>query len=1015
MALDKDILDIPLTGGLETSSGPLAQTPGTFLQLDDIRQERLHEWRNRQGITHNDSLDDIPGPVIEPPMLSAEVPNGTVIGLSTVDVVAGINDKLSSAMVYDRSMPLSGLPRWRRPVNYYDAPVAAPGIWDRTCIASEAAFIGQVSVAVGSTGMRLVAWQGPMLRYALITPSGKVLATGNAGSSVAQSPRATYEPVSGFFLLFYYDAGNLRVTKLSEVTAAFVTDVLLKNDVDTTGLVRIDALHYPGSTTVTAVYSRAAGATAKQLEVNPTTLALTADVALAVTSFHCISLLPDPDGSGTRFIGIGNDDTAVKVVRTTSVGAILTNDTVSSDLATQIIGCAYQGGTGWQIVYLKDDGSLWAAKRIGGVAGTASLLQVGSASGGASDMFSLDSNAWRAVGADTMHYILGLHVVSGGDYQNTYYEMALPYDSGSTAVANGYSVPQAVMIPLNAGFPLPAHQQPTQAIQSGNQFLVGLPRLSNPRITGAEGPASSWSADVWSVEYMSPSMLTSTRPNIGTGITGPQCAYLPAGLVLQSATGSTLWSHGATMLPRIPKLTPSAGVGLNSDQLYTYAISIDYPDELGNVWRGPLSIAATIKPTGGNLQVNINATLSLLDASTRRRIVNFWRTLGNGSVFQLVHQATADGSVAALVYVDAIPDTALATANFPPVGLEAGLTPAFRHMCFFDGRMWGAERDFPRRLRFSKKMQIGISPEFPPEFFVDLEDEFGDITGLAALDDKLIIGKDQAIYFTPEGTGPADDGSGGTYSVTRINAEIGIERGMPYISTGSHVWLFHHGVHVIDRSLHVEFVGEPIDRWFNQPLIVNPEFPICFNYNHRRDEVRMLTPNYRFVYDIDRKVWIRDTGGPAGTLLIQTLRDVGDMFIRSNGQVWWDYDIENISSTADASGPVQGFIKSWWMRLAKPEGYLRLYSTRTIWSREPGQSTTVFPVTTVYFNDDDNLNEIATPVGTSGVTKQTLETRTARQKCTSFAIGVELPAGDLRWRIAQWSVMYGIKYSQVQR
>jgi hypothetical protein len=360
---------------------------------------------------------------------------------------------------------------------------------------------------------------------------------------------------------------------------------------------------------------------------------------------------------------------------------------------------------------------------------------------------------------------------------------------------------------------------------------------------------------------------------------------------------------------------------------------------------------------------------------------------------------------------DTVPDTTLAQSNFLPIGLPASITPAFNHLAFFDGRMWGAERDFPHRLRFSQPNQIGISPEFPVEFFLDLEDEFGDITSIESLDDKLIVLKDRAVYFIPQG-GPALDGTGGTYAAVRVNSEVGAMVGTPTISTGSRVWFFHDGVYSIDRSLHIEHVGIGIDRYFNQPLVTTREIPISFTFNDVRDEMRLLTTNYRFVYDMIHECWIRDTGATAATVYTQHFEGVGDMFFRSNGQVWWDYDVEALGNTTEGNGsPIFGFIRSPWFRLAQPEGYMRIYKVRSLWARDPALAASAFPQTAVYFNDDDAIVEAPT-TGTPGVaviSKQTMETRAAKMKCSSFSIKVGLPVGDLRWRLSQWSVLLAIK------
>ncbi len=1007
VGLPKSVVKIPLTGGLDTKTGPLAQVPGTFLQLDDVRQERRNEWRNRNGITHSDALDDVPGTVTpQPPLLTAELPGGTgIVGLSQLELVANASDK-SAALVYDRTTP-SGIARWQRKTPYYDAPMAPPGFWNRQAVAGEALPVSTTTVAVGTTGMRLVAWNLESdgvttdgIRYMLTTAEGTpLLGPLTISPTTTFLPRAVY--ISGFFLLFYADAStaDVNVIKLSEATASFVTSAVLRTDADTTGIRALDARVYNGATTATVVYRQSAGGLARQLEVNPTTLALTANASLAVNCFNALALLPDPDSSGRRFVAVCTTTPNVQVLATSAAATVVQTDIASTDTVNQIIGSAYEAGNGWLIVGRLNSGGtgLRATKRRAGVVGATSTLV-----GVTSDWW-LDSNAWREPGTDTMRYMLGLHRNSGSDYQQTYYEMAVSFDTGGSAVLQTYTAPQAVILPLNAS-PALTVNQPSQVVRTGtNKFALGLPRVSTPRLASGQF-VNLYAVDVHTVEYVSQATL-SARPNVGVGVTGPQAAYIPAGVLVQSETGQRVEGHGASALPFAPALALSAGAGLTDGLLYSYKTSVDYPGVRGDVWRGPRSVSVTVTPTAANRQVTITQQLSPIDSPTRRRIVNFWRTLGNGSVHQLLKQISVDGSVGTIGFVDSIPDTQLAQSNFEPIGLPAGLTPAFIHLAFFDGRMFGVERDFPRRVRWSQPTQTGVSPEFPIEFFRDIEDEHGDITGLYALDDKLIAMKDPGVYFSPKG-GPALDGTGPFYDFTRLDSEVGHKSGTPAISTGSVVWFFRDGMYSIDRSMHITHY-DAIDRWFNMPIIQSAETPLSITYNGKRDEIRLLTTNYRFVFDVANGSWIRDTGGPTGTLLTQHLGDTGDLFIRPNGQVWWDYDID--TGTADASGTIRGVIRSAWVRAAAPEGFFRIYKERALYKIEVTGPQTNWPETTIYFNDDDAILATTTRTGTSGTTKQTIEARNARGKVTSFSLSERLPAGNVTWRLSQWSVLLALK------
>lgn len=1009
--LPKQVVNIPITGGLDTKTGPLAQVPGTFLQLDDVRQERRHEWRNRNGITHSDALDDLGS---APPIRSVELPGGGLLGL----VVSGAN--FSAAATYSRNVP-AGLARWQQTVGISSA--ITPTQWHRRPVATEAYPVYQTTVAVGN-GLRFDAWkpgstsvgQAPIRVTITSDTDGKtVLPPTAVGGTSGVAPRAVYHPGTNLFLLFWLEGANVVAASWNATTGVpFGAATTIKTTSDGA---YIDALYYTGSN-VNVVYTSTTGpGNIRFLSVNPTTFALTVDLDLGVNAGNALSLFPDPDGSGLIFIGAITATPQVRVLRVNSLGAIQNNDLVDAAGGNQIIGCAYQSGAGWLVVWNSTSGAvptIKAAKKRSGVVSS----PVSIAGGYTGSPYYLDSGAWREPGTDPMRYIMGIHVgdnfATEGDFQHSYLEMAIEYENASSSVTNSFTEPQARLIPLNAGpGVVPTwgpKNTPAQVVRTAtNKFAASLVRLAAP-VIAAGVRADTYAIDAWDQTILSTAIYTGSHPNLGQGAIGPSASYLPAGLLLQSVNGALICGHGGSALPFRPTTSLAAsGTGPTVGQAYQYLGSIEYPEETGDVWRSARSVAsAPITPTAGNQRIDVVWHLPTLEQASRVRIAKLWRTLGNGSTAdaQLVYQTTILSNQATVTFADTVPDTTLALSNFLPIGLPASITPAFNHIAFFDGRMFGAERDFPSRIRFTHRFQTGISPEFPVEFFVDIEDEYGDITGVYSLDDKLIVTKENAIYFCPQSGGPAVDGSGGTYTFTRLNAEIGHQSGTPAISTGSNVYFFHDGMYSIDRSLHIT-EHDAIERYFNYPLLATPEVPTSITYNAKRDEIRLHTTNYRFVYDMDNQIWIRDTGAPAGAVYVQTLTDVGDMFFRSNGQVWWDYDID--TGTADASGTIRGVLRSPWIHAAQPEGYFRIYRERAMYKIEASGALTTWPETTIYFNNDDAIFATTTRTGTTGATKQTTEARNARGKVTSFSLAERLPAGNVTWRLNQWSVLLALK------
>src|SRR3954471_5610447 len=123
MALEKQTISWPLTGGLDTKTSPISVVPGSFLTLDNVRQQRSNEWRPRPGTSHVTN-DDVPEDV--PMLRTVALPRGGVLGQSMDTGFA------PSTLIYT---PSSIAPnRWvRSGVN--NSSFVRPKLWQRRQLA----------------------------------------------------------------------------------------------------------------------------------------------------------------------------------------------------------------------------------------------------------------------------------------------------------------------------------------------------------------------------------------------------------------------------------------------------------------------------------------------------------------------------------------------------------------------------------------------------------------------------------------------------------------------------------------------------------------------------------------------------------------------------------------------------------------------------------------------------------------------------------------------------------------
>lgn len=1006
MALPRQPFSWPLTGGIAKKNSPLIMAPGTFDRLDDVRQERTHEWRARHGYTQL-AADALPSgnPVVK----ALPLATGGLLGFCRQ------TNGATSARLYAPSLGTAS--RWIQPTTVHQS---TPSTWTRRPItgdvqSSTGAAPDAVSYAFGG-GFQLSAWYSASA--GTIRANVCVDGEGTVGPSVDTvfpfdgRPRCLYHAPSNKLLLFSSNPTTGVVAVSSWVNGLPVDSVVTVGSGGSTSSLAVDAYYYGGAT-VTVVY-RTATNQVRFVEWNPSTNVAAASLTLAVScnsSNSVLVLLPDPDSSGVRTFAVSNTTPELRAVRCDSAGAILSNDVADTVFPLQCGGMMYEAGAGWMLVY-ESSGIRINTKR-GGVIGGAILL-AGSNGIGAR----LDSNCWREPGTDLCRFVLGIHnnsTVGGLPVQHTYYEHAIEFVGGSVMA---FKEPQARMLPLGAGPAPGVAMLPNVFRRSDGVFNVALLRLRRFSKSGSAITTQlEYALDRWQVTYAS--TTNAAAMNQGAGVLAGQTVLMPAGTLLHSCNGVLPCGHGASAIPTPLVTVGSTAAGaLTLLATYGYVITVDMTDDAGNVWHGPPSIPATLTLTGTQNTITVTCSLTPFENTNRRRTVKLWRTQANGNVYRLVR--TIDDYVAntvAFSFADGTADTAMLTADLMPytVGTVPGelpnqLTPSFSHVATFGGRVWGIDREFPGILWFSKPLAPGNVPEFVPEFQLDIEEVTGEGTGIAGMDDKLVVFKQKAIYVI-FGDGPDNTGGGQFPSLTRISNDIGAIPGPPVVSTGQEVvFVSARGIYMIDRNLTLTFVGADVDQYLNQPLVQAQATVYGGLFVAAANEVRFDTTAGRLVYDRLRGMWYRDTGATTGTGIVTTLVGTKQAIVMPNGDMF----VEGTDATTDDGGTAyQGVIRSAWMRPAGTEGWLRLDEARLLGLRT--QATVVGPAATptltIFFDNSETLFESATPrapiPGAQAIVLASLVPR--RQKCSAFALQTTLQAGDVTTRLDAWAVQIGIK------
>jgi len=986
MALQPQPISWPITGGLAGDTNPLSVQPGSHLRLDDVKQERTDEWRARQGF---DAVTMSPGPVM--------------VGTKADGWVAYQSDADGDTLrFYDPATSTTsfGTSYRDRPANWTRFPIN----FSRAALAFSTPTAIDCAVSGTTALVKATHFQSNVLAFCRLS----------TGEQIA--PAVTVGPIAGSQVLHSKVGaiGALFVAVFAcadGTTQAFVYDAtgnFQRSDTVFSGgpaiNAYVDVLYYTG-TTITIV-SKTSANQIRFIEYNPSTgSTATANLTLAIGCTTCLVLLPEPDASGTRFIGTADGTPSVRVLRVTSAGVVSSNeqaDAVSG--VTQIAGVAYTNGTEWQIVYQLPSG--------GGVKGCKKSTTIGAAAfvgGTARTDLVLKSSAWREPGTDSMRVVLGINVTATAEIQRTYLEYSFSFIGGNSFTTN--EEPQSVLLPLDAWEgPLVNFNSTTPRVTrvSARSFCTALWRSSSE-----SNGTSVYTPDLWHVEYPA-----SAAANVGTLSVGRpvECAgalWFPAGALFAAEPGPSP-IHGIPFFPRAPTLVQSTagGAGLTLLATYQYVMCVEITDQHGRIWRSPLSEPASITLTGANNVVTVTydpRTMPCLVSSSlvRTAYAKFFRTAGNGSVFQLVSSGILTSSTTTLATADQTTDVALAAGDFLYTNseLETAITPRPAHLATYGDRMWLVNADFRTELWFSKHIRPGHQPEFVGEFAIDFDDEFGDITGIAQLDDKLVVFKRNAIYLVA-GDGPEDNGSGSLHSTARVGLDVGAIIGPPTLSTGEEVFFVsERGIFSIDRSARVTWHGE-VDDFFCQPTVRTPITVTDIVFARAKNEVRFLYSGGQLVYDRKHQIWYRWAGGLSGYTLSAVVSS-NQMLFNSTGAL-----VENASSTTDAGTTYRGTIRSAWIRAGQFGTQIRLYLA-FVTGAQVGTNTGVAPKLSIFQNNSDTAIQAFEPANPfpSTVTPIQAEARPGhgRQNCAAFSLQIELPASDGTWRLEQWGAVVGVR------
>lgn len=401
-------------------------------------------------------------------------------------------------------------------------------------------------------------------------------------------------------------------------------------------------------------------------------------------------------------------------------------------------------------------------------------------------------------------------------------------------------------------------------------------------------------------------------------------------------TGGQLWEydgvrpveHGFQVWPENVVATTSGAGGLITAQTYFYAFTYEWTDNAGNLHRSAPSIPVEVVTTGATSTNTIDVPtlrLTYKIAPNPVRIVGYrWSTAQQ--VYYQFTSVTApvvnDTTTDSVTIVDTLPDSAILgqTILYTTGGvLENIAAPASIASALFSNRLFLIDAENRNLLWFSKQVIQNVPIEMSDllTLFVapttGAQGSTGPMTALSAMDDKLIIFKEDAIYYI-NGSGPDNTGANSTFSdPVFITATVGCANPHSIVLMPNGIMFqSDKGIWLLGRDLNTQYIGAPVELYNNQVVMSATAIP-------GTNQVRfILDNNITLMYDYFFNQWGTHTNISA---ISATLYKGSHTYLNSFGQIFK----ETPGMYLDGAVPVLMSLTTSWINIAGVQGLERFY------------------------------------------------------------------------------------------
>lgn len=419
-------------------------------------------------------------------------------------------------------------------------------------------------------------------------------------------------------------------------------------------------------------------------------------------------------------------------------------------------------------------------------------------------------------------------------------------------------------------------------------------------------------------------------------------SYIPTGTMITFVNGTTITiSKATTHAGSGDTLSIQGNIAAQPDgstntNAYFYQVTYEWTDAKGNAFRSTPSIAIPVTTAGngtaGTITINV-PTLRLTQKVFNVVKIVIYRWSVETQVYNQVTSITApvlnDTTIDSIAFVDTLPDANVVGNNilYTTGGVAPDVNgPATNIITLFDTRLFLVSAEDSNLLWVSKSVIEGTPVELSVAFTIYIAPNTGTvqtsgpITALFPMDDKLIIFKENSIYYM-NGTGPDNLGTTsvgcplGQYSPPIfITAVVGCTNQSSIVLTQAGLMFqSDKGIWLLGRDLSTNYIGAPVEE-FNSFFVTSANVIPGTNF-----VLFTLNTNTILMYDYYYGQW--GTWSGPGTIISSCIYNGLHTILTNHGQVLQ----QTPGSYLDNTNPVLMQFTTSWLNLASLQGYQRFY------------------------------------------------------------------------------------------